>query len=491
MWQLIEPWPDYEQTDPRPGTSGHARIHDTGAVVDAARDRWARGRLQPRPHAGGPPPMGDRMSFMLQSNLGPLFEKLRSLASAVLAAAPTAGGGIRRRLRAAFERHADGTATTFPVIYDEIDWPRLSLEEWIASFPDYPAVREELAALDNVSKWIASRVKGPDPESVREAGIRLLLREVVTSVSQPSSWVIDERRWGLVTEALRLLLNEGRVVERLLMFLGGVAVSQPCQLGEVLLRPPTQEELHAAFERGAFEGVEKALISCYAVLDASEAISIGGTAIVGQKVQSVVRALRIWTGSRISYLVTLQSSFVHENSGSSRPMNEFPYFGKPQELPSPSDFLLFWQRSREVLARPPSALGVALRRMDVMVDQEREIDRVLDLFIVLEALFQLGGEKQELSYRLSLRVAHFVGDGRAERQAIFEDVKKGYDLRSRIAHGDVGDADRDLQVRLEQIVLRAVRRYCEKAPSFSGEQAHKAIVKELDGFVLERRGDQA
>jgi hypothetical protein len=429
--------------------------------------------------------------LMLQPTLEPLFGKLRALASAVLAAAPSAGGGVRRRLRAAFERHPDGTATTFPVVCDEIDWPRRPLEEWIASFPEYSVVREELAVLENVSKWIATRVQGPDPESVREAGLRLLLREAVGNVLQSSSWAIDERKWERVTEALRLLIDEGRIVERHLVFLGGVAVSQPLQLGEVLLRPPTQEELHDAFERGAFEGVEKALITCYAALEVSEAIPIGGLAILGQKVQSVLRALRIWTGARISYLVTLQSSFMQENNSSSRPVNSFPYFGKPRELASPPEFLLFWQRSREVLARPPSALGVALRRMDVMVDQEREADRVLDLFIVLEALFQLGGEKQELSYRLSLRVAHFVGDGRAERQAIFEDVKKGYDLRSRIAHGDVGDADRELQMRLEQIVLRAVRRYCEKAPSFSGEQAHKAIVKELDGFVLERRGDQA
>lgn len=427
---------------------------------------------------------------MTQLNLDATFEKLRLLASAVLAAAPSAGGGIRRRPRAMFERHENGTATTFEVAYDEIDWPRRALEEWVATFQEYGAVRDELTALENVSKWIATRVHSPDPKVVQEIGLRNLIRDAVAASAQSSAWAIDEQKWQRVTQALRILIEQGRIVERRVMFLGGVAVSQPLQLGEVVMRPPTLEELHAAFEKGPFEGTTRGILSCYAVLEMPELIPIGGTAIIDQKMQAVVRALRIWTGARISWLVTLQSSFVYENGGSSRPAAEYPYFGKPGELVSPSDFLLFWQRSHEVLARPPSALGVALRRMDVMTDQERQADRVLDLFIILEALFQLGGEKQELSYRLGLRVAHFVGDNKSERQTIFDEVKKGYDLRSRIAHGDAGDADRNLQMRLEQIVLRAVRRYCEKAASFSGEQAHKAVVKELDGFVLERRGDQ-
>ncbi len=95
--------------------------------------------------------------------------------------------------------------------------------------------------------------------------------------------------------------------------------------------------------------------------------------------------------------------------------------------------------------------------------------------------------KQELSYRLRLRTAHFLGNSKQSRQEIFETVRAGYGLRSKIAHGDGGSgADADTQDKLEEIVFGVLKLYCERAAAFSNQAAHKAIIDELDRYALER-----
>ena len=66
--------------------------------------------------------------------------------------------------------------------------------------------------------------------------------------------------------------------------------------------------------------------------------------------------------------------------------------------------------------------------------------RILLLWIVLEALFG-PKDSREIRHRLSERMALFLSTGTVARQ-LYQDAKKGYDLRSKIAHGmNVGTVD--------------------------------------------------
>lgn len=51
----------------------------------------------------------------------------------------------------------------------------------------------------------------------------------------------------------------------------------------------------------------------------------------------------------------------------------------------------------------------------------------------LESLFSTA--EQELSFRLSLRVATFLADGNGERQELFQQCKEVYKIRSKVVHG--------------------------------------------------------
>jgi hypothetical protein len=99
-------------------------------------------------------------------------------------------------------------------------------------------------------------------------------------------------------------------------------------------------------------------------------------------------------------------------------------------------------------------LRVALRRFRSSCERYDRFDpeRLLDMAFSFEAIFLNDGENKELSYRLSSRVARFLGNTVERRLEIFDTVKMLYNLRSKIAHGETldkmrrGDAEKVNQV---------------------------------------------
>lgn len=61
-------------------------------------------------------------------------------------------------------------------------------------------------------------------------------------------------------------------------------------------------------------------------------------------------------------------------------------------------------------------------------------DRLIDQMIAFESLYL--GYDQELKYRLALRAAFLLGRGERERKDIFSKMRKAYNLRSDIVHGN-------------------------------------------------------
>lgn len=134
------------------------------------------------------------------------------------------------------------------------------------------------------------------------------------------------------------------------------------------------------------------------------------------------------------------------------------------------------EAERLILRRldPPDVkgLGVMLRRFRDSYERYdvRDPERLLDLAIALEAVFLNDNDsKEQLSFRLALRVARLLGGTLAERKTLFRGVRDLYNIRSKVAHGETVDtlSPRDsrtligLQASAPPLVRRAVTRMLE------------------------------
>jgi len=80
-------------------------------------------------------------------------------------------------------------------------------------------------------------------------------------------------------------------------------------------------------------------------------------------------------------------------------------------------------------------LKVAIKRFSYAHERMDWEDQIIDLAIAGEAIFLSPNNKDELTYRLRLNAALFMGSDKESRSRIFSDFKLAYDLRSRLVHG--------------------------------------------------------
>jgi len=98
-------------------------------------------------------------------------------------------------------------------------------------------------------------------------------------------------------------------------------------------------------------------------------------------------------------------------------------------------FTDLWKFYREIDFSKDKALNIAIKRFNDSFTRREVEDRIIDLMIAFEAMFLKETEKMELTFKLSLRTAIFLEDVGAERENLFEFMKKAYDTRSDVVHG--------------------------------------------------------
>lgn len=106
----------------------------------------------------------------------------------------------------------------------------------------------------------------------------------------------------------------------------------------------------------------------------------------------------------------------------------------------------------------------------------------------LESLFSVA--PQELSFRLSLLIARFLGNSPAEQRQLFDRVRELYKTRSKLAHGDrISRSEQDAAIELVEFwtpEAEIVNRLCLRgilelgvADLFEDKKRHEALLTEL------------
>jgi hypothetical protein len=110
------------------------------------------------------------------------------------------------------------------------------------------------------------------------------------------------------------------------------------------------------------------------------------------------------------------------------------------------------------------------------VERKNPEDKLIDYMIGLEALYLPDGNA-ELSFRLSVRVA-FLMLPEADKKDTFNFLRRMYDVRSSIVHGNKYELNTEDIKRLEELLRKSVLLWIEDKNNFSvTEKTNSGKVK--------------
>ena len=142
---------------------------------------------------------------------------------------------------------------------------------------------------------------------------------------------------------------------------------------------------------------------------------------------------------------------------------------------SATGLLTAWRKVKS--ARDRERLRLALERLIRSRAQSNPGNRAIDLAIALEVLF-MNTERDEHSYKISLRAARLLRDSPNDRARAFIEVKRIYDLRSSMVHnGKIKGnfkidgaqvSPNDLVESVDTLCTEAIRKFIESG-GFSGD----------------------
>lgn len=149
-----------------------------------------------------------------------------------------------------------------------------------------------------------------------------------------------------------------------------------------------------------------------------------------------------------------------------------------------------WRKYAGLYDSQEQRTRLAINRFGSSYDRESPHDKIIDCFIGLEAL--LIEDDRELGYKLSLRTANLLGLNEDDRQKIFSEIKAGYNLRSKIVHGNDPRESVSLTTRPQPISIyqfaEELERYLARAlmrmADLRAERPVLNLIKHLDSMAL-------
>lgn len=207
----------------------------------------------------------------------------------------------------------------------------------------------------------------------------------------------------------------------------------------------------------------------------------------GKNIQMVISALHINKSGPLRHDITL-----------SRPISWQPYagmviLGRPETtMPYGSKYTLnsqetatfkeFWANFKNFNFEEHKILDIAIKRLNDTYGRPKSEDKIIDSFVGLEAMFLTGSERSELSYRLSVRIAKFLGTSQEEKNMIFSEIRKAYGIRSRIVHGDsVKQQDiSEIAPKTEEYTRLSLKKFLY----LLSNQSYTSLIQEIDTNIF-------
>lgn len=148
----------------------------------------------------------------------------------------------------------------------------------------------------------------------------------------------------------------------------------------------------------------------------------------------VLLALRLFKEGSIGYNEFDLYDLVEENRYAGTVSRVGYFWGEPYKLNNDEipKFIEFYNKIKSL--SPVNFAKVSMERFRTIYERDKIEDRLIDLFIALESLFIK--ENIELSYRLALNIASYLANNSEERKKIFDRVRRAYNFRSKIVHGN-------------------------------------------------------
>jgi Apea-like HEPN len=116
--------------------------------------------------------------------------------------------------------------------------------------------------------------------------------------------------------------------------------------------------------------------------------------------------------------------------------SEFPYSLNVDDIPS---FAAFYDQLYPVMKSLRSTFEAQPVWVDLALDlyahEQSESEDIVNMLTAFETLLLGGTTTTELTYRLSMRIAHLLGKDAQSRRKLFREMREFYDLRSKIVHG--------------------------------------------------------
>ena len=117
-------------------------------------------------------------------------------------------------------------------------------------------------------------------------------------------------------------------------------------------------------------------------------------------------------------------------------------------------FLEFFNKYSDAMPRMGAPVQLALSRFNSSYERRELVDRLIDLVIALEALFN-DGDPGSVTFKVALRSACWLKPPGGERVSLFQAIKKAYSTRSAAVHARSRNDPTDEQLdELEDTVRR-------------------------------------
>jgi hypothetical protein len=206
--------------------------------------------------------------------------------------------------------------------------------------------------------------------------------------------------------------------------------------------------------------------------------SINMTTLIND-IEDFITTLRLFKPGKIGFNALLYYPETWKESYVATELFNIPiYTSYPKYIltePEVNELRKLWSWYKKVRGALPKNVKLSLRWFNKSYTEREEMDRLLDLVIAFEALFQA-------SDRYDLYTARFIGRDKDERKQIYKDMNELRRMRGSIAHTGHADVGRKFVDKIEEYYRHTMRKFVESLATES--LAYEDILKEIRESLL-------